>query len=182
MKKEKGSITLEAAIFLSMFLIAYLAFMDLVQVARAQMILQYTLDETTKELAQNSYILTKTGIVGQSIQTGQKSQQFKGKTEEMLNSVVDFGNALSGKGNVIQSANVAYSNLEDYFSNSDDIVQGLIAVAKIHGEGIRCGAGVQRQSEETAELYYIGGSGCISEKAGNSGWAWKHFLSRNKMV
>ena len=130
MKKEKGSITLEAAIFLSMFLIAYLAFMDLVQVARAQMILQYTLDETTKELAQNSYILTKTGIVGQSIQTGQKSQQFKGKTEEMLNSVVDFGNALSGKGNVIQSANVAYSNLEDYFSNSDDIVQGLIAVAK----------------------------------------------------
>ena len=41
MKKEKGSITLEAAIFLSMFLIAYLAFMDLVQVARAQMILQY---------------------------------------------------------------------------------------------------------------------------------------------
>ena len=56
MKKEKGSITLEAAIFLSMFLIAYLAFMDLVQVARAQMILQYTLDETTKELAQNSYI------------------------------------------------------------------------------------------------------------------------------
>lgn len=48
----------------------------------------------------------------------------------MLNSVVDFGNALSGNGNVIQSANVAYSNLEDYFSNSDDIVQGLIAVAK----------------------------------------------------
>ena len=130
MKKERGSITLEAAIFLSMFLLAYLAFMDLVQVARAQMILQYTLDETTKELAQNSYILTKTGIVGQSIQTGQKSQQFKGKTEEMLNSVVDFGNALSGNGNVIQSANVAYSNLEDYFSNSDDIVQGLIAVAK----------------------------------------------------
>ena len=125
MKKERGSITLEAAIFLSMFLLAYLAFMDLVQVARAQMILQYTLDETTKELAQNSYILTKTGIVGQSIQTGQKSQQFKGKTEEMLNSVVDFGNALSGNGNgnVIQSANVAYSNLEDYFSNSDDIVQ-----------------------------------------------------------
>lgn len=80
MKKERGSITLEAAIFLSMFLLAYLAFMDLVQVARAQMILQYTLDETTKELAQNSYILTKTGIVGQSIQTGQKSQQFKGKT------------------------------------------------------------------------------------------------------
>lgn len=124
---------MEAAIFLSMFLMAYLAFMDLVQVGKAQMILQYTLNETAKELSQSSYLLTKTGIVGQSIQTGQKSQEFKGKTEELLNSVIDLGNTISGGGNVIQSANVAYENIENYFSNSDDIVQGLIAVVKNQG-------------------------------------------------
>lgn len=136
MKKDKGSITLEAAIFLSMFLMAFLAFMDLVQAAKAQMILQYTLNETAKELSQNSYILTKTGIVGQSIQTGQKSQAFIGKTEEMLNSVIDFGNTVCQGGDVIQSADVAYNNVSDYFSNSDDIVQGLIAVVKNQAGGM----------------------------------------------
>lgn len=136
MKKDKGSITLEAAIFLSMFLLAYLAFMDLVQVARAQMIMQYTLNETAKELSQNSYILTKTGIVGQSIQTGEKSQAFIGKTEKMLSSVIDFGNAISGDGDVIHSADVAYNNVSDYFSNSNDIMQGLIAVIKNQAGGM----------------------------------------------
>ena len=136
MKKDKGSITLEAAIFLSMFLLAYLAFMDLVQAARAQMILQYTLNETAKELSQNSYILTKTGIVEQSVKTGQKSKEFQGKTEEMLNSVIDFGNAIAGDGDVIKSADVAYEYVSDYFSNSDDIVQGLIAVVKNQAGGM----------------------------------------------
>lgn len=130
MKKENGSITLEAAIFLSLFLMAYLAFMDLVQVARAQMILQYTLNETAKEISQGSYILTKTGIVGRSIQTGQKSRDFKNKTQEVLDSVIGLGKAISDGGDVIQNAQITQNNLEDYFSNSDDIVQGLIAVAK----------------------------------------------------
>lgn len=129
-KDEKGSITLEAAIFLSLFLMGYLAFMSLVQIGRAQMIMQYTLNETAKELSQSSYILTKTGIVGQSIQTGQKSREFQGKTEELLDSVMEFGASVTEGGNVVQTAEVAYDNIEDYFSNSDDIIQGLIAVVK----------------------------------------------------
>lgn len=130
MRKERGSITLEAAIFLSLFLMGYLAFLSLIQVGRAQMIMQYTLNETAKELSQSSYILTKTGIVGQSIQTGKKSQEFQGRTQELLDSVMDFGGSVAGNGDVLQSAEVAYDNIEDYFSNSDDIVQGLIAVIK----------------------------------------------------
>ena len=119
-----------SAIFLSLFLMGYLAFLSLIQVGRAQMILQYTLNETAKELSQSSYILTKTGIVGQSIQTGQKSREFQGKTQELLDSVMEFGGAVAEGGDVIQSAEVAYDNIEDYFSNSDDIIQGVIAVVK----------------------------------------------------
>ena len=130
MKEERGSITLEAAIFLSLFLMGYLAFLSLIQVGRAQMILQYTLNETAKELSQSSYILTKTGIVGQSIQTGQKSREFQGKTQELLDSVMEFGGAVAEGGDEIQTAEVAYDTLEDYFSNSDDIIQGVIAVVK----------------------------------------------------
>ena len=130
MKEERGSITLEAAIFLSLFLMGYLALLSPIQGGRAQMILQFTLNETAKELSQSSYILTKTGIVGQSIQTGQKSREFQGKTQELLDSVMEFGGAVAEGGDVIQSAEVAYDNIEDYFSNSDDIIQGVIAVVK----------------------------------------------------
>ena len=43
---------------------------------------------------------------------------------------MDFGVSVAGNVDVLQSAEVAYYNIEDYFSNSDDIVQGLIAVIK----------------------------------------------------
>lgn len=37
---------------------------------------------------------------------------------------------------MIKSADVAYENVSDYFSNSDDIVQGLIAVVKNQAGGM----------------------------------------------
>lgn len=44
-KKEKGSITLEASIFLVIFIVFYMAMMDLIQIARAQVVLQYAANE-----------------------------------------------------------------------------------------------------------------------------------------
>lgn len=130
MKKEKGSITLEATIFLTMFMFAYLAFMDLVQVGRAQMILQYTLDETVKELAQSTYILTKAGVVEKSVQTGQKAAAFESKTMEMVNSVKDLADVLeSGSGN-LQQVNVTSQNISSYFSNSEELLEGIAAFAR----------------------------------------------------
>lgn len=130
MKKEEGSITLEAAIFLSMFIMFYMALMDIVQIGRTQMILQYTLDETARELSQYTYILTKTGIVSQSMQTSKKSAEFIGKTEEVVNSVEELANALTQGGDVIGTTQVAIDNLEDYFANSEDLMQGVVAVVK----------------------------------------------------
>ena len=43
---------------------------------------------------------------------------------------MEFGGAVAEGGDVIQSAEVAYDNIEDYFSNSDDIIQGEIAEVK----------------------------------------------------
>lgn len=131
MNKEKGSVTLEAAIFLTMFMMGYLAFMDLVQVGRAQMILQYTLNETVKELAQSTYILTKAGIVEKSVQTGQKAAAFEAKTTEMVDSVKQLADVLeTGNGNLIQQADVTVQNIESYFENSDELLEGITAFAK----------------------------------------------------
>lgn len=131
MEKENGSITLEATIFLTMFLLAYLAFMDLVQVGRTQMILQYTLDETVKELAQSTYILTKAGVVEKSVQTGQKAAAFEAKTVEMVNSVKDLANVLEGgNGNLQQQVDITSQNISNYFGNSEELLEGIATIAK----------------------------------------------------
>lgn len=121
---------MEASIFLSMFLMFYVALMDLVQIGRAQMIMQYTLNETAKEISQCTYILTKAGIVEKSIQTSQKSAQFKGRTEEMIDSVKTLANTIGSGGDVIGQAYVTGENVYDYFENSEEILDGVIAVAK----------------------------------------------------
>ena len=53
-KGEMGGITLEASIFLVIFIVFYLAMMDLIQIARAQVILQYAANETAREISQYS--------------------------------------------------------------------------------------------------------------------------------
>ena len=45
MKKERGSITVEAALFLPVFLMAFLTIYNLVYFARAQMLMQYAADQ-----------------------------------------------------------------------------------------------------------------------------------------
>ena len=65
MKKErqKGSITVEASLFIPMFLFAFMSIYSLVFFVRAQLVIQYAADQAAKEVAQYSYILKKTGIL-----------------------------------------------------------------------------------------------------------------------
>lgn len=136
MKKEKGSITLEATLFLVLFLWGYMAFMDLVQIGRAQMILQYTLNETVKEVAQSTYILTKAGIVEKSVQTGKKAAAFQSKTTEMVDSVKQLADVLeNGSGDLMQQAVVTGSNVGSYFGNSEELLDGIIAFGKNQAGG-----------------------------------------------
>jgi len=123
---------LEATLFLSLFLCMYMALMDMVQIVRTQTILQYAVNESAKEISQSTYILTKAGIVRRSAETTDKRKQFEGKTEDMLNSVIELGNAITS-GDVVtsvQQAQITVDNVETYFSNSDDLMQGIIAVVK----------------------------------------------------
>lgn len=131
MKKQRGSLTLEAALFLTMFMMGYMAFMDLVQIGRTQMILQYTLDETVKEISQSTYILTKAGIVEKSVNTGKKAEAFKGKTSEMVESVKQLAGALeNGSDNLLQQSIITGENVGSYFGNSDELLDGIVAVAQ----------------------------------------------------
>ena len=59
-ERQKGSITVEATLFIPIFLFAFMSIYSLVSFARAQLLIQYAADQATKELAQNNYILEKT--------------------------------------------------------------------------------------------------------------------------
>ena len=62
-RKENGSITVEAALFIPMFLFAFMCIFSLISCVRAQVLIQYSVDQAAKEVAEYSYILEKTGVL-----------------------------------------------------------------------------------------------------------------------
>ena len=75
--RERASITVEAALFLPLFLMAFLTIYNLVYFARAQMLMQYTADQAVKQVAQYSYILEKTGILDSLDNMTTKNEKFE---------------------------------------------------------------------------------------------------------
>lgn len=61
-KRQKGSITVEATLFLPI-LSGFVSIYSLISFTRAQLIVQYAADQAAKEVAQYSYILEKIGIL-----------------------------------------------------------------------------------------------------------------------
>ena len=51
-RKENGSITVEAALFIPMFLFAFMCIFSLISCVRAQVLIQYSVDQAAKEVAQ----------------------------------------------------------------------------------------------------------------------------------
>lgn len=90
-KTERGSITLEAAIFLTLFILFYIAMMDLIQIAKAQVLLQYSINEAAKEISVYSYVMTKAGFTEKRLETYEKAAS----TRELVDGLEKLGNALS---------------------------------------------------------------------------------------
>lgn len=118
-KKEKpsccrGSVTLEAAIFLPMFILFSVAMMDLIQIGRAQTILQYAVNSAAKEISIYSYVLTKGGVTGKRVETSENADACKGKMTELVDGLEGVQKSLgSGNpGNVINAGTDLYSVLK----------------------------------------------------------------------
>lgn len=94
-KSEQGSITLEAAIFLTLFILFYVAMMDLIQIARAQVILQYSINEAAKEISAYNYMLTKAGITDKRVGTAENAAEFTGTVSDVFQAVETVGNTLA---------------------------------------------------------------------------------------
>ena len=125
MKKERGSITVEAALFLPVFLMAFLTIYNLVYFARAQMLMQYAADQAAKEVAQYSYILEKTGILESLDNLNTKTESF----ESDMNSIRENLETIQSAG-IKNAAGNTYNTVKEYVENPDEFINGVLLAFK----------------------------------------------------
>lgn len=139
-KKQRGSISVEATLFLPLFFLAFISIFNLIYFARAQLIVQYAADQAAKEVAQYSYILEKTGILDSLDNLNTRSDDFEKEIRDMeaeLQNIQQAGeNALDSinpMGNTIEvgkSAEKVYDQIEGYVYDPKSFISGVLAVLK----------------------------------------------------
>ena len=139
-KNEKGSLTVETAIFVSLFIVFFVSLMNLADVVRAQVLIQNAVTQTAKELSQYSYILTKTGIVDASNRTYVKAKGFQDDVDSVANDAIQIANAIndgdatgdieSSMQTIIDASQSMSGTLDSYIENPENIFAGALAVAK----------------------------------------------------
>ncbi|MDO4273479.1 MAG: TadE/TadG family type IV pilus assembly protein [Eubacteriales bacterium] len=139
-KNEKGSITVEAALFLPLFLFAFLSIYNLVYFTRAQVIIQYAADQAAKEVAQYSYILEKTGILESVSDLSGRASEFQ-KNMESIQENLDIiqaaaESALTGEDiiqNGVEVGNAAkdvYDSVDTYVKDPKSFINGAVSALK----------------------------------------------------
>lgn len=150
-KREKGSITLEASIFLVLFIAFYLSMMNLIQIARAQVILQYAANETAREISQYSYVLTKLGIVDKRVATSTQAAAFSADARQLLDDIEAVGNVLTSGGDIVGSVQNAGQHAQDFFGDSDALMNNIFSLIKTWGADMLSDAVIEAIVRDTVE-------------------------------
>lgn len=150
-KREKGSITLEASIFLVFFIVFYVAMMDLIQIARAQVVLQYAANEAAREISQYSYVLTKTGIVDKRVSTSSQAAAFTADAAGLLDDVKAVGSILQSGGNATGALQRAGTHAQNFFGDSDALMNNIFALIKTQGANMLSSMVIEAVVEEIVE-------------------------------
>lgn len=122
-KRQNGSITVEAATILFIFLFAMLALMSIMNMVRSQVVIQNALNQSAKEVSQYSYILYRFGYFDYVNNMAENENDF----DEKVNKYANPANAQEAKDNLI--------GLMKKFNNDggseilDEVVKGCFAKA-----------------------------------------------------
>ena len=76
-EKNRGSLTVETALFLLPFMCAYLILINTARFVEAEVIVHHAITQTAKQISTYSYVLTKTKIVDKIQNTKKKSSKFQ---------------------------------------------------------------------------------------------------------
>lgn len=113
--REKGSLTVEAILFLIPFMCAFFTVINAARFVQTEMLIHHAITQTAKQISTYSYVLTKAGISEKMVETHQKSEQFLTTMEQATDSI---------------------QNLADVLGNPSDIVDGVFNLVKSSGSSM----------------------------------------------
>lgn len=127
LKHEKGSLTIEAAIVLVIFIFGYISFITIGSFIRAQMIIQYSITQAAKDISAYCYLVSKTGLLEDSKKLSGEADAFKKDTDTVIDTVVKLYDAVSdGTEHITNSVTAIQEN--------DDITGKLESLEQMGGE------------------------------------------------
>lgn len=162
---------MEAAIFLTMFILFYVVMLDLIQIVRAQAVLQYAVNSAAKEVSVYSYVLTKGGITDQRAGTSKAADEFKGKLQDLVDGAKKVDDILEGnsEGSLYDAVGDLYDTgeglVDEYGENPKKLLNDGLNVVKqwaangvssaVIGEFVksRVEANVEAMSNKSADDY-----------------------------
>ena len=92
--KQKGSLSIEAAIVLVIFIFGYASIVSITSFIRAQMIIQYSISQAAKEISAYCYLVSKTGLMEDSAEIAGEAGEFKKSTDNVIDTVVKLYEAV----------------------------------------------------------------------------------------
>ena len=127
-KDTRGSLTVEALLFLIPFIMAFCTIINGARFVQAEVIIHHAVTQTAKQLSTYSYVLTKAGIT-------EKMQETNGKSRDFQNTVTDAISSIEG--------------FADAAGDPDALAEGVFSFIKSGAQDAAIGALVSSLAEET---------------------------------
>lgn len=99
---DKGSLTVEALLFLIPFIMAFCTLINAARFVQAEMLIHHAVTQTAKQLSTYSYVLTKAKISERMVNTNRKSEELKVTVNEAASSVEGFIDAVSDMDGLVE--------------------------------------------------------------------------------
>lgn len=126
-KGNRGSLTVEALLFLIPFIMAFCTILNAARFVQAEVLIHHAATQTAKQISAYSYVLTKAKIAEKMQETNGKSEQFTSDIEEAISSIEGFAEAAG---------------------NPDRLVEGVFNLAKAEGRKYLMAQTVGNMTEE----------------------------------
>ena len=128
--RQNGSLTIEAAFILAIFIVGYVAITTAADFIRAQMIIQYSISQAAKEISSYCYLVSKTGILEDSYRLNSEADKFKSSTDTLIDTTVKLYVDQEKFNEIVSAANTVIETSDSYFENPKQILKGIGSLIK----------------------------------------------------
>lgn len=109
LKDSRGSLTVEALLFLIPFIIAFCTIINAARFVQAEVLIHHAITQSAKQISAYSYVLTKSQISAKMQESNEKSEKFQADVEKAVSSIQGLAEAAGA---------------------SDEFVEGVFSLAK----------------------------------------------------